>query len=61
MTDSVRGISGVRETGRNSSQGGGVFKRGKGVGHRKEPEDDRIDISREASEKASEEKAGNGP
>ncbi|KAB0671902.1 hypothetical protein F6V30_04800 [Oryzomonas sagensis] len=61
MTDSVSGISGVKEAGRNSSPGGGVFKKGKGAGHRKEPEEDRIDISREASEKALEEKAGNGP
>ena len=60
MMDSVRGISGVKETGRNSSQGGGVFKREKGAGHRKESEDDRIDISREASEKALEERGESG-
>ncbi|QEM69602.1 hypothetical protein FO488_16555 [Geobacter sp. FeAm09] len=60
MTDSVRGIGGVKDVGRNSSREGAVFKREKGAGRRKGPEDDRVDISREASEKALEERGGSG-
>ena len=60
MTDSVSGVSGVQEAGRNSPQGGGVFKQGKERGCRKEQEDDHVDISQEATEKALEEERKSG-
>jgi hypothetical protein len=61
MTESVSKISGARETGRNSGQTGGVFKREKGKGYRRAAEDDNVDISKEASERAAEEKRHGGP
>jgi hypothetical protein len=56
MTDPVSGISGVRGTGPNSAKGGEVFKREKGKGYKNVAEDDNVDISKEASDRASGEK-----
>jgi len=60
MTDPVTGIGGVQGAGGNSRRDSGFLKRGKGKGCRKEREDDRIDISKEASEKVREEGRENG-
>ncbi|MBI2354591.1 MAG: hypothetical protein HYV06_06110 [Deltaproteobacteria bacterium] len=58
MADPVTEIGGVKETGRNTTRGGNS-KRDKGKGRPHRAEDDSVDISEEARQRASGKKRGN--